>query len=150
MARKPPVKKKAKATARRKSKPESAGLPRAVREQIKQWKEISLARGRLAQEAFDHQDAETQAVLSRVRDRLLLGANGIVRFTDEKGRTFHHKVEMEYLGHNAMFIATEILKDLALMDVRVAHYEFPLTLCAECNERIAKVPVPRRKGGRIK
>lgn len=139
-AKKKPVKKK---------KAFPLGGEKLFQDALKRWQDACEARGRLGQAAYDHQDKQTQAVIDRMRDRLRMGASGLIDIR-VNGQTRSVQIEQKYLDFNILFIATEILKDMALMDIRVANYEFPPTMCAECGAEITKTKVPRRKGGRIK
>lgn len=117
-------------------------LDAAFERELETWKAATIARGRLAQAAFNYQDAETQATIERIMDRLVVGTNGVVTITIS-GHKKYQPVEMHYLSLNAMWLATEILKDLAFMDIQVANYEFPTMICTECG---ADVKPPKKKG----
>lgn len=101
-------------------------------------------RHKIAMTALEAQDDETRAVLWAIVDRLRLAANGTVRVypNGKRGDSYAVPISQEYQDYNLLFVATEILKDLALLDVRVANYEMPLVYCAECGERIS---APRKK-----
>lgn len=129
---------------KRKQKPER-GTPTHHAETIRRWKALAEKRGALALEAFNYQDEATQEVLSRMRDRLMLGANGLVQFRSKEHPPFTYQAELEYIEHNALYVAVEILKDMALMDVKIANYKFPPIRCVECEEEIAGTPRPKRK-----
>lgn len=65
----------------------------------------------IAVASYEAQDSETQDVMDRI---------------------------MERIGADNLFTATEILKDMAQMDVQVANYKFP-PLCVECGTEIKGV-----------
>lgn len=119
----------------------------SVQQALADWKKKSEIRGRLAIDAFNAQPEKAQMALERIRDNLMLGATGAVRVYPDgkKQQSVLCDVEMEYVEHNALWIATEILKDLAMMDIRVANYKFPEVYCAECGEKIQK-PKKKAKG----
>jgi hypothetical protein len=96
--------------------------------------EQSRVRGEMGQAAYDAQDKETQRVLDLMVKRFLLGANGIVRISPNgaKGESYAVSVSMDVLKANALWQATEILKDFALFDFQIANYEFPDVYCAAC------------------
>jgi hypothetical protein len=106
-----------------------------VQEQVKQFEERSEIRQRVASVAYNAQDAKTKAVIDSIMDQLLLGASGTIRIFVGK-QSVAAKVDMEYVEFNAMYVATEILKDLALMDVKVANYKFPSVYCVECGDKL--------------
>jgi hypothetical protein len=64
----------------------------------------------IANEIFEHQDLDTQAALDRIAEC--------------------------FPPRDGMYVATEIVKDMAQMDVQVANFEFPPKLCAECGDEI--------------
>ena len=119
--------------------------------EVEQMVELARVRGEMAQAAYDAQDKPTQRVLDVMRDRFLLGANGIVRISPNgaRGETYAVQVEMDVLKANALFMATEILKDFALFDFRVESYEFPDVWCAACGTELApkgsKKPLKKKK-----
>src|SRR5688572_33218248 len=93
--------------------PELRGLPKDVIRALNEWKEQVRARERIAHAAYDHQDKQTREAMDRIRDRLVLGANGLIAVGGHR-----IKVDWEFIDANAMYVVTEIFKDLALMDVR--------------------------------
>jgi hypothetical protein len=128
------------ATRKKLPAPEIRGLPREVVKALEEWKELALARERIGRAAYDHQDSQTQDVMDRIRDRLVTGASGLVAIGGHRV-----KVDLQYIEANAMYVSTEIMKDLALMDVKVANYKFPPVFCAECGAEIKKLPTRKRK-----
>lgn len=120
--------------------------PNIVR-QVDEFKERSKIRFKIAKAAYDAQDAKTRQVIESIQSQLLLGASGVIRvYSDGKRQeSVAVKVDMEYVEHNTLYVATEILKDLAMMDVKVANYKFPDVYCAECGEKIQKKK-PKSKG----
>lgn len=86
------------------------------------------------------QDTATRQAMDRIRDRLVIGANGLLRVNGHVVQ-----VELQYIEHNAMYVATEIFKDLALLGIKVANYKFPEVYCAECGAEIAKLKTSKRK-----
>jgi hypothetical protein len=130
-------------------------LQERAEEEISAWIELTSVRGEAARKAYDAQDKETQAVLDVIQERLLLGANGYVRISPQgaKGESYAVQVSLEDLKKNALFVATEILKDFALFDFKVANYEFPEVFCAACGmtlpkrnaQRKAKTPLKKRR-----
>lgn len=46
------------------------------------------------------------------------------------------QIPEETVYHNMFYMANEILKDLATLDVRVADYTFPAGVCVECGNEI--------------
>lgn len=92
-----------------------------VNEQVKLFKQKTELRYNEARNTFDAQDVNTQEVILRIQGILCAG-----RAVDD------------YARMNALYMAVEILKDLASMDVRVASFKFSDTYCAECGAKLSK------------
>lgn len=126
-------------------KSKKAARPKVAKAQnpekaISEIRRIVEARHRIAMAVYNSQDSLTQEVLDRIRDRLRIAATGVVQIN---GKPF--KMEQELIDFNLLFIATEILSDLALNDIQIANFNFHPAYCAECKEEIAGVPKPRKK-----
>jgi len=116
---------------------------KAFKQQLEQWQEACETRGKIGQAAYDFQDADTRNAIDRIQDRLRVGATTEIELR-VGGQSRKVQVEPKYLNFNILFLATEILKDMALMDIRVANYKFP-PLCADCGKKLEKKK-PRQKG----
>ena len=116
----------------------------AERRELELFRASTEARHRLALDVFNHQDSDTQEVIERIQDRLSIGANGVVRVWPDgkRGKSVLLNVGLDYMQMNALYVAVEILSDLAMMDVQVANFEFPTNVCSECG---VKLNSPRRK-----
>jgi len=111
--------------------------------QVKLFKEASERRFEIANEAYAAQDQKTKAVLDAMVSQLMIGASGTISV--RSGTTsVPVEVGIDYVEYNALYVATEILKHLAMMDIRVANYKFPTVYCAECTEKIIR---PKKKKG---
>jgi hypothetical protein len=125
-----PIPQKAKRKAERKAE---------IERQVKIFQRATKARYELARQAFDAQPESTQEVIVRIQKMLCVNANGVVRVyfngkRREGGVTV--TVDMDYIEMNAFYMAIEILKDLAMMDVRVDKFKFPESVCAECGVKL--------------
>ena len=119
-------------------------LPKPETEKaLERFRALAEKRYEIAMAAYNSQDKGTQQALDRIRDRLVIGSTGLVTV---KGQVI--QVDIGIIEHNAMYVATEIVKDLALLDIRVANYKFPEVLCAECGATLAKTKRSKRKGKR--
>lgn len=96
---------------------------------------IVMTRYKMAMQVYEAQDRLTKEVIDRICDRLRIASTGVISV----GGT-PVKLEQQYIDYNILFIATEILADLALLNIQVANFEFHPAWCAECRQRIAKVP----------
>jgi hypothetical protein len=120
-----------------------------LQDAIDEWKEIAIVRGEIAKDAYDFQDEKTKAVLDRIVQRLREASTGYVnvQVNPPAGSLIPVKMEARYIGYNLLYIATEILKDLAMFDVRVETYKFPPSLCVSCGANVtAEKPKKRRRG----
>lgn len=118
-----------------------------VKEALEEWKALTEVRYELAKEAFDAQDEPTHALLTRIVNRLRLGASGYitVRVDPPHGASVPVKIDQEYLDYNLLYVATEILKDLAMFDIKVGTYTLPPLMCVNCGAEITHEEKPRRK-----
>lgn len=118
-----------------------------VQEALEEFKILTELRMEMAQDALKAQDEETQAVIWRIAQRLAYGASGYIkiRVNPPHGGTVPVKIERDMLDANTLFLATEILKDLALFDVRIANYKFPPSFCVSCGAEIETSEKPQAK-----
>jgi hypothetical protein len=118
-------------------------IQRAIDEQLELFRKATEARYRIATAAYEAQDQQTKNALDSIRDRLSTIATGTVRvFPYGKNNPGHTvQISSELVDQNILYIATEIVKDLAYMDIRVENYEFPKVYCADCGDKIT----PRKK-----
>lgn len=110
-----------------------------IQEQVDLFKRATQARYDLARQTFDAQDEETQEVIYRIQKMLSMNANGYVRFHPRGNKRLGSvpvSVGMDYIEMNAFYLAIEILKDLAYMDVRVAKFQFDEAHCIECGVKL--------------
>jgi hypothetical protein len=128
-----------------KAKAKAKKTDSAVDHQIKIFNMATEARYKLAMQAFNAQDKVTQDALSLMVERLRTLSTGQIRIYPEgrNGPSVVVKIEPEQVDQNIMFLATEILKDLALFDIQVANYEFPSVYCVDCGEKVT--PSKREK-----
>jgi hypothetical protein len=107
------------------------------------FQEIADTKYALARGMYDGQDGETKEALDRIHD--------VVRsvFRNQlwiaKTRTGERKVfttDAETQGKFTFYVAMEIAKDLALMDIRVGNFTFTKD-CVECGK-----PVKGKKKGK--
>jgi hypothetical protein len=118
-----------------------------VKEALEEFKILTELRYEMAMEAYNAQDEATQGVIDRIKDRLALGASGYIkiRVNPPHGGTVPVRIERDMLDANTLFIATEILKDLAVFDVRIENYQFPPSMCVSCG---AEIETPKKGGKR--
>lgn len=118
-----------------------------LRRATEEWQSISLVKYEMAKDAYDLQDDKTQKVIDRIVGTLQQYATGHI--TVKVGGSYVSvKISNEYLGYNLLYLAVEVVKDLAFVDIRVANFTFPELLCAVCGD-----PMPEQtnaKGKRSK
>lgn len=122
-------------------------LDAKVSRQLEIWLKQNEARLRIAQAHYDAQDATTQEVIEAIRDRIVSYSAGRAAFypNGKKGGVgVAVELEPEWVAANAFYMATQLLKDLATVDVRVANYKFPDLICVECGEPLK--PKRKRRG----
>jgi hypothetical protein len=56
-----------------------------------------------------------------------------------KGDRIVVEIPNDAIWNNALYMAVEILKDLAYMDIRVADFTWPTDLCMECGTEIKPI-----------
>lgn len=85
----------------------------------------------LARETYGKQDKETQKVIDKLVHLLRGYSTGSKFNTNAKLRVAEEHIEM------ALFvIAVEVVKDLALCDLRVANFVLPKDVCVKCGEEV--------------
>jgi hypothetical protein len=98
---------------------------------VDEFKMLSEVRFEIAQDAYAVQDELTQATIDRMVATLQQYATGYI--TAKVGKTaVPVAIDNDYIGYNLFYLAVEIVKDLAFMDIRVAEFEFPDQVCASC------------------
>lgn len=102
-----------------------------VSEALEDWLSLTEIRYELAEEAYKHQDAATQILIDKMVLKLRSGATGRVVIDGVSV-----KVDQVHLDQNLLYVATEILKDLAMFDIRVGTYELPPSQCVGCGAEI--------------
>ena len=132
----------AKTIIKKKKKPIArAKLEKLIAEKVEEFQEASERRLEIANESYRAQDEKTRLVIDAIQEYLMQGASGTIRVY-VGSEAFAATVDMEYVEYNTLYVATEILKDLALLDVKIANYTFPKGICTECG---AKVKAKKKK-----
>ena len=92
-----------------------------------------------AKAVYDEQDNQTKDALDRMID--LLSGIARRRMWVSAGGENRMVVTLpdQVIRHNMTYMAVEILKDLAIFDVKVDNFTFPDHLCGVCNRPRKKV-----------
>jgi len=115
--------------------PSSAKL---VDDAIEQYNSVAEIKYELAKAAYDAQNRATRRAIDRIVDTLRVYATGYinVQLQPPEGALVPVKVDNTYLGYNLLWLAIEIAKDLAFLDIRLADFRFPEALCAKCGAEL--------------
>ena len=111
---------------------------RVANQWVENYRVQTEARLQMATEAYEMQDSETREVIDKIRDRIAIAMTGRVKTSN--GHVF--QVSQELMDASILFIATEILKDLAMYDVKLANFKFPPN-CVGCQRKLT--PTRKRK-----
>lgn len=112
---------------------------------VEDFEAMSLVKHEMAVDAYELQDKETQAVIDRIVATLRQFATGFI--TAKVGGTYVPvPIDNKYLGYNLLYLAVEIVKDLAFLDIRVATFEFPPSLCVKCGAEV----IPEKRTAKTK
>lgn len=134
---------------KKKSKPvvikkvSEAKLQELATKALDDFREAAEERYQGAMAVYEAQDNETKDALDRMIDLLSGIARKRMWVAPSRGSDIKAVVLLpdQVIRQNMTYMAVEILKDLAQMDVRVASFTFPDHLCGVCNR-------PRKKKGK--
>lgn len=134
----------------RKSVTDLKSADKLIDEAIENFKSVSEIKYELAKDAYDMQDDKTKAVIDRLVKTLQTYATGSItlQLAPPHGKLVAVAIENDYLMFNLLYLAMEIVKDLAITGIRVAKFEFPPSLCSNCGSEI--IPELRTKKGKVK
>ena len=105
-------------------------------QEIQVFMEQSEARAMIAKRTYDAQDGETKLAVDAMVDRIVSISRGVATFKINNERVAA-ELPPESIKNNAMYLATEILKDLAMLDIRIANFRFSPHHCAECGKTLS-------------
>jgi hypothetical protein len=112
---------------------------------MEDFKREAKARYDKAMRVYNAQDGDTQEAFDRMISLLVRIARktmwvGVGKRSDR----IVMPIPEETITHNMTYLAVEVLKDLAQMDVKVAGFKFPKGLCVECYAQITQAK-PKKK-----
>lgn len=112
-------------------------LNQKLRKEAENFSAAANERAKHAQIIFDYQDGQTRDAIMFISHHIASLATGKIYV--KLGKTRHVvDVEPKAVQQNSFYLATEMLKDFAIMDIRVANFKFDPKLCGECWESIKK------------
>lgn len=95
-----------------------------ISDELQEWRELAEMYGELSSEAFEHQDENTKSIAwklaSTISKTLVMPSEATREDSDRSVPAI------------SIFIAMEILKDLALFDIKVNTYSFVPDICVTC------------------
>lgn len=121
-------------------------VDRLVEDEVDAFMDATKKRYEIALRALKSQDEETTDAILRVADRFSTTQPSYLHvYPHGKNKaSVAVPIPKEVMEQNALYIATEIFKDLAFLDIRIANYVFPRGICAECGKRLTpKKAVPK-------
>jgi len=97
-----------------------------------------------AKAVYDMQDAVTRDSIDRMQALLIRLARTrmwVVVGENKKGKKERVICDLPHdaIWNNALYMAVQMLKDLAYMDIRVANFNWPVDLCVECGTEIKPI-----------
>lgn len=127
----------------RKSIMDLRSADKLVQDALEEHQSVAEIKYELAKEAYDAQDRQTRAVIDRIVGTLQSYATGYinVQLQPPEGVLVPVKLDNTYLGYNLLYLAIEIVKDLAFLGVKVANFKFPKSYCARCGGELG---IPER------
>jgi hypothetical protein len=111
-------------------------LQQKVDAQLETFVQQTEARFQIAKRLYDHQDAETRAALNIMVERIVSISTGLISIQVKGEGRVAARVPADAMQKNAMYLATEIFKDLAMLDIRVANFRFDPRFCAQCGKPV--------------
>ena len=123
--------------------------PDQTEEALAEIRALIEVRYEIAKEAYDMQDEQMRGVIDQMVRRLRLSTTGYVNvhINPPRGSIVQAKLDQKYVDFNLLYVATEILKDLALMDIKIGTYKFPPAMCVTCGAEVTQEkPKKRRRG----
>ena len=95
------------------------------------FEEVSAVKYDLAHEVYDAQDDETKMLIDKIEHTLRQYATATVKIGKR-----NWDITEEQLHFNLFYLAVEVVKDLALLDIRVGNFTFPEDVCATCGGEV--------------
>jgi hypothetical protein len=139
----PPVKKKSKPPVKKVSESKLRELADAA---MADFKAEAKKRYDHAHAIYNKQDDDTQDALDRVTALLCQTARrNLWVSVGKRGDRLISQIPEETIYHNMHYMAVEILKDLAVMDIKVANFKWTDRLCALCGNEIESKPRKKAK-----
>lgn len=127
----------------RKSIVQLRGTDELVKDAVEEFYTISEMKHEIAKAAYDAQDDDTRDMIDQLVKVLNLHATGFitVQLDPPHGGPVPVRIDKRYVDFNTLYIVMDMLKTLALFDIRVGKYTFPASHCSQCEAEL----IPERK-----
>lgn len=103
---------------------------------MEEFKADAEARYKKAKAHYNKQSDDTQDSIDRMVKTLVRVAHAKMWVSVGTSQRLVLLIPEMTIYHNMFYMACEILKDLAVFDIRVADYTFPTDTCASCGEPV--------------
>lgn len=114
-------------------------LMQRVDREVEIFREQTESRAKVAQRLYDSQDTETRGAIDAMAERIVSVSRGLLSVTPNGSKdAVVVTLSTDLIQKNAFYLATEIVRDLAMFDVRVANFRFDPKLCAQCGVPLSK------------
>lgn len=114
-------------------------LMQRVDREVEIFREQTESRAKVAQRLYDSQDTETRGAIDAMAERIVSVSRGLLSVTPNGSKdAVVVTLSTDLIQKNAFYLATEIVRDLAMFDVRVANFRFDPKLCAQCGAPLSK------------
>lgn len=124
----------------------SAAMPKTIPTKtgkaLAAFQDVSQERLQYAKAVYDHQNHTAQDAIDRIQSVLIRQARRRAYVGENKTSRVVVELPNDAIWNNALYMAIEIMKDLAYMDIRVSGFTWPPDLCIECGK-----PIKRHKRG---
>jgi hypothetical protein len=119
-------------------------LSQKLEREVEIFTQAANQRAKHAQIIFDYQDGRTREAIMFIANHFTSLASGQI-YVKLSGEKHAVTVPRQAVQQNAFYLACEMLKDFAIMDIRVADFKFDPNLCGECWEPIKRAKKKARK-----
>jgi hypothetical protein len=106
-----------------------------VQEAVEEFEAVSEMKYEIAKASYDAQDDDTRKMIDKLVKVLDQHATGHITLSLD-GDSVPVEVEKKYVGFNTLYIVMDMLKTLALFDIRVGKYTFPDMYCSNCEAEL--------------
>ena len=107
-----------------------------VKEAVEEFEAISEMKHDIAKAAYEQQDADTRTMIDNLVSVLKAHATGKITVEVEGVGPMAVEVDDKLIDWNTLYIVMDMLKTLALFDIRVGKFVFDTAHCAQCEAEL--------------